>query len=77
MRSIDRTLGEFWDLQLGHWIEGISAALVKLKSWEEASHWLELFFGLEAQYQDRLDKSRRPKMLKRLERCKANLANKV
>jgi len=62
------------ELQLGYWIDGISAALVRLKKWNEAQHWLELFFGLDVHYHDRLAESEREKMLKRLARCKAQLA---
>lgn len=60
-------------LQLGYWIDGMSAALVRLKRWDEALHWLELFFGLDSRYQDRLAASEREKMLRRLTRCKAEL----
>ena len=62
------------ELQLGYWIDGISAALVRLKKWSEARDWLELFLGLDAHYQDRLAESEREKMLKRLARCKEQLA---
>ena len=58
-------------LQLGYDIDAISAALVKLKRWDESRYWLELFFNLDAHYQDRLPKSEKEKMLKRLERCKS------
>ena len=61
-------------LQLGYWIDGISAALVKLKRWNEAVHWLELFFGLDPHHQDRLAYSEKEKMLRRLVRCKAEIA---
>jgi hypothetical protein len=60
-------------LQLGYWIDGISAALVRLKKWDEARHWLELFFGLDSRYQGRLAEGERQKMLKRLTRCNAQL----
>jgi tetratricopeptide (TPR) repeat protein len=62
------------ELQLGYWIDDISIALVKLKKWEEASYWLELFFSLDPHYQDRLAESEKEKMLKRRLRCKAHLA---
>ena len=63
---------------LGLWyhIDAVSAALVKLKRWEEGRCWLELFFGLNARHQEGLANDRE-KMLKRLERCKAKLAMKV
>jgi hypothetical protein len=61
-------------LQLGYWIDGISAALAKLNRWDEARYWLELFFGLDPHYQDRLPAGDKEKMLKRLARCKARLA---
>jgi len=60
-------------LEIGHWIDGISAALVKLKKWEEARHWLELFFSLDPHYENRFG-CENEKMLKRLARCKAELA---
>jgi hypothetical protein len=63
-------------LQLGYKIEAISAALVKLKRWDEGRYWLELFFGLDPHFQEGLE-SDKEKMLRRLERCKAELAKKV
>jgi hypothetical protein len=63
-------------LQLGHQIDAISAALVKLKRWDEGRYWLELFFGLEPHFQEGPE-SDKEKMLRRLERCKAELAKKV
>ncbi len=57
-------------LQLGYWIDGISAAFLKLKKWDEARYWLELYFGLDVRYQDRLSRGEKEKMLKRLKRCK-------
>lgn len=61
-------------LSPGYWIDGISAAFVKLKRWDEAKGWLELFFSIDSHYQEELPKSKREKMLKRLARCKAQLA---
>jgi tetratricopeptide (TPR) repeat protein len=61
-------------LELGHWIDAISIALVKLKKWEEARYWLELFFSLDPRYQDWLAESEKEKLLKRRLRCKAQLA---
>ncbi len=57
-------------------IDAVTAALVKLKRWEEGRYWLELFFSLDevCQQGPATDKQ---KMLKRLERCKAELAKKV
>lgn len=63
-------------LQLGYEIEAISAALVKLKRWDEGRSWLELFFGLDPQFQQGPE-SDKEKMRRRLERCKAELAKKV
>jgi hypothetical protein len=57
-------------------IDAVSAALVKLKRWEEARYWLELFFSLDAVCQQG-PASDRAKMLKRFARCKAELAKKV
>ena len=62
-------------LQLGYHIDAVSAALVKLKRWEEGRYWLELFFGLNPSYQQG-PASDKEKMLRRLERCKAELAEK-
>ena len=56
-------------LHLGYHIEAISAALVKLKRWDEGRYWLELFFGLDPHFQEG-PQSDREKMLRRLERCK-------
>lgn len=53
-----------------------SAALVKLKRWDEGRYWLELFFGLDPPYQQG-PASDKEKMLRRLERSKAELAKKV
>lgn len=61
-------------LELGYWVDGVSGALVRLRKWSEAREWLELYFGLYAQYRDRLFESGTEKMLKRLARCKAQLA---
>jgi hypothetical protein len=63
-------------LQLGYEIEAISAALVKLKRWDEGRYWLELFFGLDPDFQEGPERDKE-KMLRRLERCKAKLAKGV
>lgn len=63
-------------LQLWYDIDALSAALVKLKRWEEGRYWLELFFGLNAAYQQG-PASDREKMVNRLERCKAELAKEL
>jgi hypothetical protein len=59
-------------LEIGHWIDGMSAALAKLKKWEEAGYWLELFLNLDTHYENRFGRENE-KMLKRLARCKAQL----
>ena len=63
-------------LQVGYHIDAVSAALVKLKRWDKGRHWLELFFGLDPRYQQG-PASDKEKMLRRLERCKAELAKKA
>jgi hypothetical protein len=63
-------------LQVGYHIDAISAALVKLKRWDEGRYWLELFFGLDPEYQAG-PKSDREKMRRRLERCKAEVTKMV
>ncbi len=64
-------------LDLGYWIDGISGALVKLKKWEEASYWLELFISLGPHWHNRHARLEKEKMLKRLARCNAQLARGV
>jgi hypothetical protein len=63
-------------LHVGYEIEAISAALVKLKRWDEGRYWLELYFGLDPHFQEGPE-SDKETMLRRLERCKAELAKKV
>lgn len=62
-------------LGVGWWVDVFSTALVKLKRWDEARQWLELFFSLVARRQEgRPEQGNREKMLRRLTRCKAHLA---
>lgn len=62
-------------LGVGWWVDVFSTALVKLKRWDEARQWLELFFSLVARRQERRpEQGDREKMLRRLARCKAHPA---
>jgi hypothetical protein len=60
-------------LQVGYWVDGISAALVKLKKWDEGKYWLDLFFSLDGQFRKGLPKTQESSMLNRLARCNVQL----
>jgi hypothetical protein len=61
-------------LQLGYWIDRISAALVRVKRWDEAIGWLEKYYGLPERYRGRSSASEDERLKKRLERCRRKLA---
>jgi hypothetical protein len=58
-------------LEPAWWIEGMTAALARLKRWDEAKSWLELFLNLDPRCQGKFSEAQKRKMLKRLARCKA------
>jgi hypothetical protein len=57
------------ELQLGFWVDRLTATLVRLKRWREALEWLERYFALPARYRGRSNPSEEAGLQKRLDRC--------
>jgi hypothetical protein len=56
-------------LQLGFWVDRLTATLVRLKRWREALQWLERYFALPERYRGRSSPSEETRLEKRIERC--------
>lgn len=57
------------ELQLGYWVDRLTATLVRLKQWHEAHEWLQRYFALPKRYHDRSSPSEQGRLQKRLARC--------
>lgn len=65
------------ELQLGFWVDRLTATFVRLKRWHEALEWLERYFALPARYRGRSSPSDEAGLRKRLERCEKMLREKT
>ena len=65
------------ELQLGFWVDKLTATFVRLKRCHAALEWLERYFALPARYRSRSSPSDEAGLRKRLERCEKMLREKT
>ncbi|WP_437723620.1 J domain-containing protein [Sorangium sp. So ce861] len=71
--ALGKVMVHVQELQVGYWIDKLSIALVRLKRWDEARHWIETYFELPERYRARSSPSEQECMQRRLERCRKML----
>ena len=74
--TVGKEITHTQELQIGYWINKLSAALVREKQWNTAEYWLSLFFSLPERYRQRSCESELLGMEKRLNRCRAMLSER-
>jgi hypothetical protein len=67
--DLGRTMVHVQELQLGYWVDRLTATLVRLRRWREALDWLERYFALPERYRGRSSPSEEVGLRKRLDRC--------
>ena len=67
--NLGRSMVHVQELQVGYWVDRLTGALVRLKRWREAQHWLQRYFALPQQYRGRSSQSEEDRLEKRLARC--------
>jgi hypothetical protein len=65
------------ELQLGYWVDRLTATLVRLKQWREALEWLDRYFALPGLYRGRSSASEEDRLRKRQVRCGDMLRRKT
>ena len=67
--ALGRSMINVQELQLGFWVDRLTAALLRLNCWREALEWLERYFALPPRYRGRSSSSEENSLRKRLARC--------
>jgi len=67
--ALGQSMVHVQELQLGYWVDRLTATLVRLKRWREALEWLQRYFTLPQPYRDRSGPSEEAHLQKRLARC--------
>jgi hypothetical protein len=67
--ELGRSMVHVEQLQVGYYLDRLTIALTRLKRWDEARRWLDLYFAVPERYRGRSSRGEVEAMTKRLERC--------
>jgi hypothetical protein len=67
--ALGKSMVHVQELQLGYWVDRLTASLVRLKRWCEAREWLDRYLALSPRYRARSSPSEEERLRKRLARC--------